>query len=214
MPTQDETDFLADPPEFMRHNILRVITGKHDAIQRFCLVEDADVLAFDRTSNGPPLRYFKLMQHNTGPIEMYFLDYADNTVRETTLGIAPGTPNLMVTVNLNGCSFGYAQSSTNSGAYVTHHNDRTGDGNVTTIEGQLINNPFPNTDFHYFHQSGYRKSRGIIFKKLDKTYQCTIIGVRDNHNHWHFYYQARKDKYNKFNRPAWTLKGVGEINPA
>jgi hypothetical protein len=210
MPTAEETAFMNDPAAFMRDNIIRVVCGKqHAGTYNFSLVQDNTVLARKKNRRGRAIGYFKLQQNDSGDIPMHFLPYQDNGVREMTLPVANDTPDLMVTVNLNGCSFGFAQTNQYTGAYVTHHNDRAHGNDPTIIEEQKINNPFDAT-FRYFHQTGYRKVRGGT---VDQRYQATIVGKRDVNNRWHFYCQFRKDLMADKQRAFWTLKGVKEINP-
>jgi hypothetical protein len=119
----------------------------------------------------------------------------------------------MVTVQLNGCTFGHAQSGTNSGCYVTHHN-ASRDGNAPdVIEGQTINNPYTDP-FRYFHQTRYRKQRK---GNVDDRYFATVVGKRDGLNHWRFFAQKKKLVYNSLlgesPQDLWTLKGVVLVNP-
>lgn len=213
MPTDEETEFMNDPAKFMANNIIRVNCGKRNAgMYNFSLVRNNDnngVKARKKNRRGRAIGYFELQQNDNGDIPMQFLPYEDNGVRETTLSVENGSADLMVTVNMNGCSFGFAQSDENSGAYVTHHNDRAHDNNKENIENQETNNP-PDTPLQYFHQDAYRKVRkGAI----DRRYQATIIGKRDDDNRWHFYCQSRKNLWDVKQQPFWTLKGVQEIGP-
>lgn len=209
MPTREETAFMDNPRTFMEANILRVVCSRMTGGQYGFSLRAANVPSKRDNRRGRTIRYYELAQDDAGAIQMWFLPYAPNDFREYTL--PTNGADMMVTVQLNGCSFGYAQSGANSGCYVTHHNAVRDRNDPTVIEGQTINNPYADP-FTYFHQTGYRKVRD---GEVDSYYFATVVGKRDNHNHWQFYAQKKKSVYNQFNdgKELWTLKGVTVINP-
>ncbi|PPQ31627.1 hypothetical protein [Rhodopila globiformis] len=210
MPTPEEAAFTNDPSVFMEASIIRVMCAKAVAGQYNFRLEQQNVPSARKNRKGARINYYTLTQNDVGEVPMWFLPYAANDVREFTLPVIGA--DLMVTVQLNGCTFGYAQSGANAGCYVTHHNAARQGNSPDAIEGQHIHNPFADP-FEYFHQDRYRKRR---WGKLDTNYFATIVGKRDAHNHWRFYAQKKKQVYNHLAGDAqdlWTLKGVVAVNP-
>jgi hypothetical protein len=210
MPTPEETAFMADPKSFMEDNMLRVDCGQKMAGQyAFSLVANTNVPSRRKNRRGRAIQYFELTEDTSGAVQMWFLPYQYADVRECTL--PTNGADLMVTVQLNGCSFGWAQSSANAGCYVTHHNAARDDNDKDVIEAQTINNPYTDP-FAYFHQTGYRKLRR---GQVDTRYFATVVGKRDGGNHWRFYAQKKKNVFTQFtdDKELWTLKGVVVINP-
>jgi hypothetical protein len=211
MPTPEETAFMNDPKTFMEGNIIRVLCGEQFGGQYDFSLVPVNTPSKRKNRRGRDIHYYELTRDNAGDVPMWFLPYAPNDVREYTLPI--NGADLMVTVQLNGCSFGHAQSGTNSSCYVTHHNASKDSNAPDVIEGQTTNNPYADP-FRYFHQTRYRKVRK---GNVDDRYFATVVGKRDNHNHWRFFAQKKKLVFNSLlgESPTdlWTLKGVVKINP-
>lgn len=210
MPTTAEQAFMDDPVQFMQSNIVRIVCGKrHSGIYNFKLVRKQNVTAKRNNRRGREINFYWLQQVNNGCIRAYFLAYQENGCVSTALGNQPNTPSLMVTVNVNGCSFGYTSGGPDTPAIVSHHNDKENGNLQTNIESQQVEGLPQGSNYDYFHQSGYRKVRNGV---VDHNYNGTIFGVR-NGSRWSYYVQSRKDLMPEFRTKYWTLKGVKEINP-
>jgi len=209
MPTPEELAFIDDPVEFMKNDIVRVSCGKTSSgVMNFRLVLKGDI-AKKKNRRGRAINYYYLQQDDNGDIEAHYLSWQDKSVKSTGLSCANDAPALMVTANMNGCSFGYSLGAGGDSMLVSHHNDREHGNDVDNIEAQAVDGLDPNTDHNYFHQTGYRKVRD---GNVDQDYKGTVFGVREGQD-WKFYAQMRKDLYGAKNTSYWTLKGVVEINP-
>ncbi len=202
--------FMADPLAFMAGNVVRVNCGKAVRGTYGFLLERKETVARSGTRRGKLVPFYFMTQREGGPIDAYWLPYQENAAKDATLGIGHGDPRFMFTVNMNGCSFGWVQGE-DRGALVSHHNDRAGDNSAETIEGQALESGDKPEGFRFFHQSAYRTplNRGTGY---DRLYQATVMGIRTG-TRWKFYCQRRKDLGAVKGAPAWTLKGIVEINP-
>lgn len=207
-----EADFLADPVDFLKKNILRVIIhGFGTQIQTFKFTEDTGMKVKKGTFHwySKTLKYYKAEPDNAGAVRAYVLGYRDNQAVGSVLGVQPADPDIMFTYRMDGCSLGYAQAGPAAPAYVSHHNDKVNSNVATNIENQAVvfaDGSNPALDFA--HKSQYMTdSKG----HHNNYYKSTTIGMRQPTGIWKFYLQVRK--YHGQCDKDLSLKNVVEVNP-
>jgi hypothetical protein len=207
-----EADFLADPVEFLKKNVLRVmIHGFSTPIQNFAFTEDITMKVKKGTFHwySKKLKYYKAEPSAAGTVRAYVLGYRDNAAVGSILGIAPGDPSIMFTYRMDGCSLGFAQTGPHAAAYVSHHNDKTNSNVPTNIEAQPVAfSDGTNPALNFAHKSRYMTdSKGAH----NNFYKSTTVGVRSALGEWKFYMQVRK--FHGVADKDLSLKNVVEVNP-
>jgi hypothetical protein len=208
-----EADFLADPVEFMKNNIIRpIIHGFSASIQNFKFTHDTAMEVKKGSFHwyNKSVKYYKVEPDPAGTVRAYVLGYKDNEAVGNILGIAPTDPSIMFTYRMDGCSLGFSQTGPTVPAYVSHHNDKANGNIPTNIEGQVVNfSDGSNPNLAYAHKARYMTdSKGAH----NRYYKSTTVGVRDAQNVWRFYLQVRK-YHGQVGDQNLSFKGVIPINP-
>ncbi len=205
----ETAEFRSDPGSFMTQHLIRIICGRDNpGVYSFGLVENTAIVATRTNRSGARIRYLELQETPDGTLQMWFLPYVADGVRQMTLPRSGA--DLMTTSQMAGCSFGFSSASSGSDIIVTHHNARSMNNDPRVIEHQRVD--VGDGRLSYFHQSGYRK-RSLFGRGFKSSCQATVVGKRDMAGRWIFYAQSKKDiNHDAAELSQFSLKGTKQIN--
>lgn len=193
-------DFQADPLTWMKNNLLLIqfsalANGFREKGPHYFALEDYAGIYACRTAGPFKKRdipvYAITRTAAAGPntIYSYWLPYETNRLCRVVLGI---DTNLMLTVRMDGCSFGFTDR--NNGTFtVTHANLQREDESIDVpgIKRAMT------LEKHTLHRADY-KTTASIRSVGNARIKITTFGVHDG-NTWKFYYQKYDHPPNQTN---------------
>ncbi len=196
-------DFLLDTQNFMQNNILLVnqtgrqgdgpLTRGTSAISIYPAFNNAT--GYIRKLGKPEINVYYATIAGQEPdrarpdpftFQAYFCPYADDSCLGVVLGHAA---SIMLTTQMDGCSFGRGSVTPNGEVLVFHANAKTGNNNrgaMTNAQDNMLRKAF--RDQGVF-MKGVLGPNDYLKSKNDTIYAATTFGEKDAKGKWHFYAQ-------------------------
>ncbi len=206
--TTPAKDFLLNTQDFMRNNILLVNqTGHANGPVSRGTVSICVYPAFNNATGyirklGKPeidVYYATIsgaepMQARPDPFtfQAYFCPYADDSCLGVVLGHAA---SIMLTTQMDGCSFGRGSVTENGEVLVFHANAKTGNNTraaMTNAQDKMLRTAFRSQGVF---MKGTLAPNDYLKSKNDTFYAATTFGEKDAKGRWNFYAQRFSVEY-------------------